>query len=564
MNKVQRSSNLSRRNFLTGSAAVGALAAFGLAGCAPQSAPATGGASSSSASASTSVDWLGEAPSYTEDQVVKTYDADVIVAGAGTAGMFAACSAVENGATCIAIDKATADTISDGIRDTLAAVGSAQQLEDGANPNKFDVINELVRQSNGFGDERLYHLWAELSGEAIDWYTARLAEKDTKFLHEIDEPQDVRFLPQEVGHSIQWENHEYSKQHASSILLEYGKSKGLELHNETSMKCLIKEEGRVVGLYAESPEGVVRYNAKNGVVVATGGYASNTEMMEALQPESEKLCCVRKSFPTCEGDGIKACLWAGGVMDDVHAAMIFDRGGIKPDATDTTEGQMFWMGSQPFLKVDLEGNRFTNESGCYDHILHTSLNLPNQVYCVLWDANYQEDIKRFETHGCSRLFPHANGTEPVMTMEIVDDMNMGLMEDGYIVEADTIEGLAEKLGIPADALTKTVARYNELADKGEDVDYGKEAFRLSHLDTPPFRGIRSKGGYLITMLDGIKIDETMHVVDENSQPIPGLYCSGDCSGGYFGESYPNLLAGAAAGRSVTFGRYAGKLAAEGK
>ena len=225
---------------------------------------------------------------------------------------------------------------------------------------------------------------------------------------------------------------------------------------------------------------------------------------------------------------------------------------------------MFWMGSQPFLKVDLEGNRFTNESGCYDHILHASLNLPHQTYCVLWDANYQEDIKRFQTHGCSRLFPHANGTEPVMTMEIVDDMNLGLMEDGYIVEADTIGGLAEKLGIPAGALSATVARYNELADKGEDVDFGKEAFRLSHLDTPPFRGIRSKGGYLITTLDGIKIDETMHVVDENGQPIPGLYCSGDCSGGYFGESYPNLLAGAAAGRSVTFGRYAGKLAAEGK
>ena len=244
--------------------------------------------------------------------------------------------------------------------------------------------------------------------------------------------------------------------------------------------------------------------------------------------------------------------------------MIFDRGGIKPDAVEATEGALFWMGSQPFLKVDLNGSRFTKESGSYDHILHTSFNLPQQTYCMVWDANYRDYIKRFETHGCSRLYPHANGTAPVMSMEVVDGMNDGLIEKGYIVEADTIEGLAEKLGIPADNFNKTVTRANELSDQGEDVDFGKEPFRLSHLDTPPYRGIRMHGGYLITTLDGIKIDETMRVVDESGEAIPGLYCAGDCSGGYFGESYPNLLSGAAAGRSVTFGRYAGKLAAIGE
>ena len=69
------------------------------------------------------------------------------------------------------------------------------------------------------------------------------------------------------------------------------------------------------------------------------------------------------------------------------------------------------------------------------------------------------------------------------------------------------------------------------------------------------------GGYFICTMDGIKIDENMNVVDENGQPIEGLYCAGDCSGSYFATSYPNLLAGAAAGRSVTFGRLAGKYAA---
>lgn len=552
---------LSRRHFLTGCAASASALAL-LAGCSPQLA-STGGAEDAHNPSSNSDEssWLGEAPSFSDDDVTATYEADVIVAGAGTSGMFAACSAVENGASCIAIDKASADIISNGIRDTLGAIGSSQQIADGANPDKFAAINEMVRQANGYGDDRLYRLWADLSGEAIDWYTERLAEGDTRFLHEIDEPQDTRFSPIEVGHSIQWEDKEYSKQHAVGILLKYGQSLGLELHNDTAMQCLIKEGDRVTGLYAKGPEGIVRYNAKKGVIVCTGGYASNLEMMEALQPESEKLCGTRKSFPTCEGDGIKACLWAGGVFDEMHAAMIFDRAGIKPDAVDASEGTLFWMGSQPFLKVDLTGNRFTNESGCYDHILHASFNLPYQTYCMVWDGNYRSDIERFQTHGCSRLFPHANGTESVFTMDMVDGMNDELAADGYIVESDTVEGLAEALGIPADAFAATVKRYNELADKGVDEDFGKESFRLSHLDTPPYRGIRMHGGYLITTMDGIKIDTSMHVVNQDNEPVAGLYCAGDCSGGYFGESYPNLLAGAAAGRSVTFGRLAGKLAA---
>lgn len=497
---MNQGTRISRRNFLAGTASVGALAAFGLAGCSPQSAsPKQAGATEAAASES---DWLGSAPEIGESKVVKTYEADVIVVGTGTSGLFAACSAVEQGASCIALDKASKDITGNGIRDTFAGIGSKQQLADGENPNKFDVINELVRQSNGYGDDRLYRLWADLSGETMDWYTDRLAEKGMAFQHEIDDHTNAtRFHSWEVGHSIQWGEMESSKQHASSIVTEYGASKGLECHYETTMKCLIKEDNRITGLYAENAEGIIRYNAKNGVIVCTGGYASNTDMMKALQPESELLCGIRKSFPTCEGDGIKACLWAGGTMDQTHAAMIFDRGGVKPDAVDATEGALFWMGSQPFLKVDLNGSRFTNESGAYDHILHTSFNLPHQTYCMVWDANYRDYIKRFETHGCSRLYPHANGTAPVMTMEVVDGMNDGLMEKGYIVESDTIEGLAEKLGIPADTFGKTVERNNEIADQKEDVDFGKEPFRLSNLDTPPYRGIRMHGGYLIATLD---------------------------------------------------------------
>lgn len=553
---------LTRRNFLVGAA--GAVTAFGLAGCAPQQNTPT----AETGPSSDTPNWLGEAPVYSDADVVATYDADVIVAGMGTSGIFAACSAVENGASCIAIDKADAGSLSNGIRDTLGALGSSEQIANNDNPDRHDVIAELSRQSNGYGDVRLFNVWADRSGETIDWYTERLGEAGRHFAHEVDEKLDLRFKPYDTGHTVQWgegAEDRNSMLFAVSVLYEYGKSKGLELHSNTAMKTLIVENDRVVGLYAEGPEGIVRYNAKNGVILCTGGYAANEEMMEALQPESLRLKGTDYIFPTNTGDGHKAAAWIGAALDDVHASMIFDRSCIKPDSTGTEGAALFWMGSQPFMKVDLTGNRFMNESGFYDNILHTSLGLPGQTYCTVWDANYHEDITRFEAHGCARLFPHTNGTEvAVFDMATVDAMNEGLLGEGYIAESDTIEGLAEALNLPVESFAASVKRYNELADKGIDEDFGKEPFRLSHMSTPPYRGVRQCGGYLLCTMDGIKISPDMHVLNKKGQPIEGLFAAGDCSGSYFGESYPNLLAGAAAGRSATFGRYAGKLAAEGK
>ncbi len=509
-------------------------------------------------------DWLGTAPVIDESQVVATYDAEVVVVGSGTAGLFAACAAVEEGAKTLLIEKTAEAFGGSGIRDTLAAIGSRQQIANNDNPNKFDVITELYRQSNGYGNQKLYKVWADNSGEAIDWYTDRLDEAGVKFLHEVDDhSKEVRFPIYDVGHSIQWEDREYSPTFTAGILKDYAIQKGLEIHYETALTTLIKEGDKVTGLYAAVKDGYARYNASKGVIVCTGGYSLNYDMLNALQPETVALINNNSSFPGSHGDGIKACIWAGGKFDDVHCGMIFDRGAIKPDAVGTTGRDcQFWIGSQPFLKVDLEGNRFTNESGCYDHILHESLTLPGRTYCMVWDANYVNDIERFDTHGCSRMFPHANGTESVFPMGFYNEVILPqLRTDGYVVTADTVEELAEKLGLPADNFKATVDRYNELYDAKEDSDFGKEAYRLSELRTAPFEGVRMSGGYFICTMDGIKIDENMNVVDENGQPIEGLYCAGDCSGSYFATSYPNLLAGAAAGRSVTFGRLAGKNAA---
>ena len=138
----------------------------------------------------------------------------------------------------------------------------------------------------------------------------------------------------------------------------------------------------------------------------------------------------------------------------------------------------------------------------------------------VWDSNLVEDIYRFKTQGCSRYFEFENGAPPQIPLAAVMGMNEGLVADGFIQQADTVEELAEKLDIPADAFAATVARYNELYDQQLDEDFGKEAYRLSALRTPPFFGVRQTG-YLLCTLDGIKIDEQMHALDESGQTIPG-------------------------------------------
>ncbi len=120
--------------------------------------------------------------------------------------------------------------------------------------------------------------------------------------------------------------------------------------------------------------------------------------------------------------------------------------------------------------------------------------------------------------------------------------------------------LAEKLNIPADAFVETVKRYNELCAKGVDEDYGKEAHRLTPVDTAPFYGIRT-GAWHLTTLNGCRINTDMQVLNAEGKPIEGLYATGDCTGGFFSTTYPNLFTGLACGRTMTFGRRAAKLVA---
>ncbi len=511
-------------------------------------------------------DWLGAEPEIAESDIKAEYETEILVIGCGTGGMFAIASAAEEGAKVIGIDRFATGV---GIRDDLGAINSRYQKEWGTKIDKWDYVTMATQYATGHINQDLVKLFCEESGAVIDWYGDRLAERGVELWHESgDSVDESRYEHFPTGHSPRWTDSDDGQGNVldgNKVLYDYAVGLGAEFHYNTKMIKLVKQDGRVTGCIAvNDKDEYVRYTASKGVVVCTGGYSLNYDMMQAMQPWNVRVIGGNSSEPGAFGDGIKACLWAGAKMDETHSMMMFDRCALRPDQTPGLEtvksGDVgfFWMGSQPWLKVNALGKRFFNESGTYEGITHADEYQKGHCHFTLFDSNWTKYAQQFKMHGCSRLYPFENGADPNIPFVAIErGMLPGLIEAGFVVKADTIEELAEKLGLPAEELAATVKRYNELCAKGEDEDYGKEPFRLTPVDTAPFYGAKNASNVLCT-LDGIQIDTTMNAIDTEGDPIPGLYVVGNDSGGYFANTYPNLSTGMACGRTVTFARLVGK------
>lgn len=196
-----------------------------------------------------------------------------------------------------------------------------------------------------------------------------------------------------------------------------------------------------------------------------------------------------------------------------------------------------------------------NESAPYDYAVHRAQSLPGKCYAVVFDSSYPEDTKRFEMIGCSRVHPFPNGARPDHTIDEMTSKLEKLVDEGFFVKADTLEDLAVGLGIPVSTFLETVERYNQLCREGVDEDFGKEPYRLSMIDEPPFYGSRACG-FVLNTLDGIQIDDNMNALDAQGKPIKGLFVAGCDSGSFFAGTYPNLVPGICAGRSMTLALHA--------
>lgn len=517
--------------------------------------------------------WLGSAPEIAESDITETIDTEVVVVGCRTGGLPAVISAAESGAKVLGIEQMSAIATP---REDLGAINSRYQLAAFEEFPQFEIdkmeaMEDIVRYANGFVNYDLIKLWADESGAMIDWI-ADIVERNGEFKMWFEgsigtENTGARDKAWATGHSPEKLTDDEAVTFGT-CLRDYAIELGAEFRYDTMLvKCEQNSDGRVTGVICQDGNDLhyVRVNASKGVILATGGYVSNTEMVEARQAWNNRLKINVPVGGSCTGDGIKAAMWCGASIDPLGCAVTFNRACCKPDevAGSDLKGKWFWFGEQPFLKVNLNGKRFCNESGPYDYMLHSAYMQPYHTYVDIWDSDYVEQVKQLNEVGCCRLYPFDNGAPSNMPVSLMGKKFEELEEAGYIQKADTMEELAEKLNLPVEATVETWNRYNMFADQGKDEDYNKEPYRLTSLTHPPYYGVRT-GSWFLATIDGISINTDMHAVDEAGKQIEGLFMVGNDSGGFFSVSYPNLMTGLAAGRTMTFGRRAGMLAAQGK
>ena len=516
-------------------------------------------------------DWLGTEPDIDEAAITETVDTDILIVGAGNGGMFAAAYAAANGLNFRVIEQNA------NVQDTrhwYGAVDSAAAKEaDEPATDKAKLLSEISRYASGKCDQRVVKTWINESAAMHDFMRSILENK-YGWVCDFTSGSEAAWPAENAEHNTDYlypvQEHNYMASESASgtprneLLLQYIQELGYDVDFKTSLAKLEKNsDGRITGIIAQSTEDdhFIRYNANQGVLLACGGFPGNPYMMEQLDPLGTSVTTACSYSPADKGYGIRAAVWAGANLDKEAAPMLFDRGIVAPgvdagyvDSDSAFGGKAFPgkirqynPGTQPFLKVNRNGERFANESCPYNDIVYAAAHQPGRVYAQICDANILEDAKRFHTIGCSAQT--RNGGEKYIQGKMDE-----AIEAGALFKCDTLDELADKMGFTGaakDTFLATVERYNELYDKQNDEDFGKPAYRLSAIRTAPFYGCWL-GASLLTTEQGIAINEKGQALDTNNQPMEGLYITGDMSGSFFANNYPCLMAGVAMGRTLTF------------
>ena len=516
-------------------------------------------------------DWLGKEPDIDEAAITETVDTDILIVGAGNGGMFAAAYAAANGLNFRVIEQNA------NVQDTrhwYGAVDSAAAKEAGEPAtDKAKLLSEISRYASGKCDQRVVKTWINESAAMHDFMRSILEDK-YGWVCDFTSGSEAAWPTENAEHNTDYlfpvQEHNYMASESASglarneLLLQYIQELGYDVDFKTSLAKLEKNsDGRITGIIAQSTEDdhFIRYNANQGVLLACGGFPGNPYMMEQLDPLGTSVTTACSYSPADKGYGIRAAVWAGANLDKEAAPMLFDRGIVAPgvdagyvDSDSAFGGKAFPgkirqynPGTQPFLKVNRNGERFANESCPYNDIVYAAAHQPGRVYAQICDANILEDAKRFHTIGCSAQT--RNGGEKYIQGKMDE-----AIEAGALFKCDTLDELADKMGFTGaakDTFLATVERYNELYDKQNDEDFGKPAYRLSAIRTAPFYGCWL-GASLLTTEQGIAINEKGQALDNDNKPMPGLYITGDMSGSFFANNYPCLMAGVAMGRTLTF------------
>lgn len=466
--------------------------------------------------------WATKPDPIADDQIAETKECDILILGAGSAGVPAAAYAANAGAKVIVLTKGP---VTESCGGNTAGYNSPHDAEFGFEYDPVSVRKEFAKYTDGLANIPMMCGIMDRSGEAMEWVAGIVAENADLRLDIISDADlgwgahtHACYLwadtIDELAGSAKW----YAGfPKALNTLKDNAVANGAEfLWSTPAVELLQDESGAVIGAVGKAEDGTyVKVLASKGVLLACGDFASNPEMIECYSPFYTG-GQTRNPYGTNTGDGHRLGMWAGGVMEFGVGCM----GGLST-SHDFYNDVYAPFGSSPFVRVNKDGHRYVNET-LYDE-MYTGIAVYHGDVC-------QRDRTIFQI--CDSNYGNVVDTEKFETM----------VEKGVIYKADTLEELAEIAGIDGEELAKTIERLNDLGANGADLDFGVDADILANMAVKdaPFYAMERLIVNTATM-QGLIANTHLQVVDAHEKPIDGLYAAGNCLGGKFGFMYPDAM-----------------------
>ena len=480
-----------------------------------------------------------EARQISADEIAETLECDVLVIGGGVSGLMAAAKAATDGAQVVCVEKM------DSGRNQWESVGgynSFSQKEQGIEVNPAEYVNAIVTA----GDYRVRqeNVWSFInnSGAAIDFMQDVLDRSTSGIkIRATNEEGDVLKGEHTIDNTgaTSWLLGPFVMDALNEAIATYD---NIDMRFKTAGVQLLQDgDGRVTGAIVKNMDDgtYAQVNASKGVVLSCGGYEMNPKMVEAwCRPEDFSTTSMSSTGTGSTGDGHMMGLLAGAGMDPLpHCTMSF--GGGYP------ENGQFFHAFRDGIYVNARGERFVNE-GLMFNFTASAINT-NAYRGGVWTIIDQSFID---------AMAEKTGTD-VMGTTVKD-----YTDAGWMVSADTVEELADKIGVDAERLAATVEKWNGYFDEAEpqDAEYLRDLSGCQRFDTAPYYAVMTNSSFLVTV-SGLTIDPDSRVLDKNEQPIAGLFATGNTSGGMFADQYPRHLPATSVGRAVTTGFVAGRTAA---
>jgi fumarate reductase flavoprotein subunit len=474
-----------------------------------------------------------------ETEVLK---ADVVVIGAGASGLVAAIAAAEGGAAVVLLEKADAPggplKLPDGPMGPFA-VESKMQRQRYMALTRDEAFKIIMEYSHWRINAPLVRAIVDKSGETIEW----LEEQGIEFT-------DNSPVGLYAGGEFTWHTLKGRAPAMAKALVTKAREKGVEILLETRATKILREGNRVEGLIAWDKSGKPIQVEGKAVIIATGGYVNNKEMIRKYAGFDLGRDLFFITDLGLTGDGIRMA-WETGAAEEGMGILILQSNIPGPGIRAT---QLPAMRRQPYLMINVHGKRFCDEE--------TVRNFPfagnaisrqkDRTAFLVFDQNtvtYME--KKGIDHGLGSAIPPATRMVDLGTQirRCLDDGN-----DNLFV-ADSLNELGKEIGVDPDAFRGTIDEYNRCCERGHDALFAKNPQFLQPVTRPPLYAFRMRP-YSLGTIGGIKINEKMEVLNREDEVIPGLYAVGNDSNGLFGDSYDVRLPGTAMGFAVNSGRIA--------